>query len=82
MTVAMSMSMKAACVLVAGLAFSLALDFSEVAVGLEGERGWVAAYADFDADKATDVLLVSNSSSGMCVYTVYIYIVSIVSVRS
>lgn len=52
-------------VLLLGAALSLALDFSEVDVGLHNERGWVAAYADFNADKANDLLVVRDSGAGV-----------------
>lgn len=50
--------------LLVGLALSLGLDFSEVEVGLRNERGWLAAYADFNADKANDLLVVRDSGAG------------------
>lgn len=58
--------MRTALTLLVGLALSLALDFSEVDVGLHNERGWVAAYADFNADKANDLLVVRDSGVGGC----------------
>ena len=42
-----------------------ALKFNHVTreVGLRGVTGQISAYADFNADKTTDVLIVSQNSS-------------------
>ena len=60
--------MRTVFTLLVGSALSLALDFSKVEVGLHNERGWVAAYADFNADKANDFLVVRDSDAGVWLY--------------